>query len=103
MHKLEELINENIRNNTFFKAIISSPIDKKNEIIKLEIKPYKKDNTIMYQITSFDKKKGYHKNYDKDELVNIILEVYSKYKQMFIIGDGFDYQILKGNNESCLI
>ena len=103
MHKLEELINENIRNNTFFKAIISSPIDKKNEIIKLEIKPYKKDNTIMYQITSFDKKKGYHKNYDKDELVNIILEVYSKYKQMFIIGDGFDYQILKGNNEKIKI
>ncbi len=96
---IENLFKEVVQNNLFIKGSISNPIDKKMEFTKGNLKPVLIKNEIYIQLETFKDKKAYHENIPLEEFLIKFSDILDKFKQILLITQGIDYQILKGKNE----
>lgn len=58
------------------------------------MKPFIKENSIKFQITFYEEKKNFHKNVEKSEAADEIITAFGEFKQMAVVSDEYDYQIL---------
>lgn len=96
---IENLFKELIEKNLFIKATISNPIDKKNGMNKGNLKPVLIKGELYIQLESFKENKAYHENICFCDFVIKFSEFLDNFKQILIVAQGADYQILKGKNE----
>ncbi len=93
MENVEQILNE-IMNEQLVQIIISNK-RRSTQYKKIVIKPFLAQEQLMFQFSSYDDKKVFHKNLEKMEAVANICE-YMKdlYKQLDIQTLQFDYSIL---------
>lgn len=96
---IEDLFKELIEKNIFIKATISNPLNKKEGINKANLKPILLKNEIYIQIESFKENKAYHENICFCDFLIKFSELLDKFKQIFIVAQGEEYQILKGKSD----
>lgn len=94
MEKIYNLFLEITKNNTFVKGVFSNPIDK-TEVTKINFKPLLLKNIYSIQFEEFLNKKAFHKNLTLDEAIKYFNEQLEKFKQLFIVTQENEYQILK--------
>ncbi len=94
MQEFEKLINELLAENRIEKAVATSPVDKKSIVKKFEIKPFLKEGSVNFQITFYEEKKNFHKNIEKTAAADEITKAFCGFKQMVVVSDEYDYQIL---------
>lgn len=96
---IENLFRELVEKNLFIKATVSNPINKKEGISKGNLKPVLIKNEIFIQLESFKENKAFHENICFCDFMLKFSELLEKFKQILIISQGVDYQILKGKND----
>lgn len=96
---IENIFKDSIEKNIFIKAIASSPVDKKSEYTKVNLKPVRIKDEIFIQFEEFKDKKAYHKNICFASAMVKISDILEKFKQLLISVNGADYQILKGKQD----
>lgn len=96
---IENLFKDIVEKNIFIKGSVSNPINKKNGITKGNLKPVKIKNEIFIQLEYFIDKKAYHDNICLCDFTSKFSEILDSFKQILLITQGIDYQILKGKNE----
>ena len=96
---IENLFKDIVEKNIFIKGSVSNPINKKNGITKGNLKPVKIKNEIFIQLEYFIDKKAYHENICLCDFTSKFSEILDSFKQILLITQGIDYQILKGKNE----
>lgn len=81
MEELEKLLEAMLGEHLL--SLIISGQKNKNAPLKIRIRPMEHKGSLMYQASSWDGKKEFHKNYDRDELIPAILVWMSRdYKQL---------------------
>nr|WP_317280363.1 hypothetical protein [uncultured Fusobacterium sp.] len=93
---IENIFKDSIEKNIFIKAIASSPVDKKSEYTKVNLKPVRIKDEIFIQFEEFKDKKAYHENICFASAMVKISDILERFKQLLISVNGADYQILKG-------
>lgn len=96
---IENIFKDSIGKNIFIKAIASSPVDKKSEYTKVNLKPVRIKEEIFIQFEEFKDKKAYHENICFASAMVKISDILEKFKQLLISVNGADYQILKGKQD----
>ena len=96
---IENIFKDSIEKNIFIKAIASSPVDKKSEYTKVNLKPVRIKEEIFIQFEEFKDKKAYHENICFASAMIKISDILEKFKQLLISVNGADYQILKGKQD----
>jgi SAM-dependent methyltransferase len=96
---IENLFKDLIDKNIFIKATVSNPINKKNGITKGNLKPVLIKNEIYIQLETFKENKAYHENICFCDFMVKFSEILDEFKQILIVSQGIDYQILKGKND----
>lgn len=96
---IENLFRDIVEKNIFIKGSVSNPVNKKEEFTKGNLKPVKIKNEIFIQLESFRDKKAYHENICLCDFIPRFSEILDRFKQVLLITQGIDYQILKGKNE----
>ena len=96
---IENIFKDSIEKNIFIKAIASSPVDKKSEYTKVNLKPVRIKEEIFIQFEEFKDKKAYHENICFASAMIKISDILEKFKQLLISVNGVDYQILKGKQD----
>lgn len=96
---IENIFKDSIEKNIFIKAIASSPVDKKSEYTKVNLKPVRIKEEIFIQFEEFKDKKAYHENICFASAMIKISNILEKFKQLLISVNGADYQILKGKQD----
>lgn len=100
---IENLFKDIVEKNIFIKGSVSNPINKKNGITKGNLKPVKIKNEIFIQLEYFIDKKAYHDNICLCDFTSKFSEILDSFKQILLITQGIDYQILKGKNEYTIL
>ena len=95
IEKILEIIFQGIEKKAFIKAFVSNPLNKKEPIAKINIKPLLLKGKLFYQVESFENNKAYHENLGKNEIIEKFQEVVKTYKQILYVTKGETYQILK--------
>lgn len=81
MEELKQLL-ENILNENLLQIVISGQ-KQKEAILKIKIRPMNHKGMLVFQASSWDGKKEYHKNYSAEELIPVVLVWMSRdFKQM---------------------
>ena len=76
---LEQVLNEDLLH------IVVSGQKQKEAPVKIKVRPLKQKGSLVFQAASWDGKKEYHKNYEKEEMISSLLIWISRdYKQMQI-------------------
>jgi SAM-dependent methyltransferase len=83
MEKFLEQIKENL-NIDLVSMIMSNP-RQAGEIVKIKIRPVLIKEELYFQVESFTKKQAFHKNLQKEELVEAIGEYLQQFKQVQIL------------------
>jgi SAM-dependent methyltransferase len=83
MEKFLEQIKENL-NIDLVSMIMSNP-RQAGEIVKIKIRPVLIKEELYFQVESFTKKQAFHKNLQKEELVETIGEYLQQFKQVQIL------------------
>ena len=96
---IENLFRDIIEKNLFIKGSVSNPIDKKEEFTKANLKLVKIKNELFVQLESFKDKKAFHENIYLCDFMLKFSEILDRFKQILLITQGIDFQILKGKNE----
>lgn len=96
---IENIFKDSIEKNIFIKAIASSPVDKKSEYTKVNLKPVRIKDEIFIQFEEFKDKKAYHENICFASAMVKISDILERFKQLLISVNGADYQILKGKQD----
>lgn len=96
---IENLLKETIEKKVFIKGTVSNPVDKKYEVQKINLKPVIIKNEMYVQMESFKENKAYHENLSFCEFTIKFSEVLENFKQVLIMTQGKDFQILKGKND----
>lgn len=96
---IENIFKDSIEKNIFIKAIASSPVDKKSEYTKVNLKPVRIKEEIFIQFEEFKDKKAYHENICFASAMVKISDILERFKQLLISVNGADYQILKGKQD----
>lgn len=96
---IENLFKDLIDKNIFIKATVSNPVNKKNGITKGNLKPVLIKNEIYIQLETFKENKAYHENICFCDFMVKFSEILDEFKQILIVSQGIDYQILKGKND----
>lgn len=96
---IENLFRDIIEKNLFIKGSVSNPIDKKEEFTKANLKLVKIKNELFVQLESFKDKKAFHENICLCDFMLKFSEILDRFKQILLITQGIDFQILKGKNE----
>lgn len=96
---IENLFKEIVEKNIFIKGSVSNPVDKKEEFTKGNLKPVLIKNEIFIQLESFRDKKAYHENICLCDFIRKFSDILDRFKQILLITQGIDYQILKGKND----
>lgn len=95
MEKVINILKENIKNNFFIGAVLSSPKNKQDFIYKrIDINKIDIKNEIIYQFECKQDKKVYHMNVDSSDFLEKILEFIEEYKNIVIFTKEYDYNIL---------
>lgn len=96
---IENLLKDLVEKNSFIKATVSNPVDKKYKIKKINLKPILKKDEIFIQLESFKDNKAYHENICYCEFLPKFSQILEEFKQILIVSQGADYQILKGKSD----
>ena len=96
---IENLFKEIVEKNIFIKGSVSNPVDKKEEFTKGNLKPVLIKNEIFIQLESFRDKKAYHENICLCDFIRKFSDILDRFKQILLITQGMDYQILKGKSD----
>ena len=96
---IENIFKDSIEKNIFIKAIASSPVDKKSEYTKVNLKPVRIKDEIFIQFEEIKDKKAYHENICFASAMVKISDILERFKQLLISVNGADYQILKGKQD----
>lgn len=80
MEQFLALIEENL--NIDLVSIIISNSRQAGEVLKIKIRPVLIREQLYYQVESFTQKQVFHKNLEKDELMDAIKEYVQQYKQI---------------------
>lgn len=96
---IETLFKEITDKNIFIKGTISNPVNKKDEISKGNLKPVLIKNCMYIQVEFFKDKKAYHENICLCDFMSKFSELLDRFKQILLVTQGMDYQILKGKND----
>ena len=96
---IENLFKDLIDKNIFIKATVSNPVNKKNGITKGNLKPVLIKNEIYIQLETFKENKAYHENICFCDFMVKFSKILDEFKQILIVSQGIDYQILKGKND----
>lgn len=96
---IENLFKDLIDKNIIIKATVSNPVNKKNGITKGNLKPVLIKNEIYIQLETFKENKAYHENICFCDFMVKFSEILDEFKQILIVSQGIDYQILKGKND----
>lgn len=94
--KLQEQINQLLSSQTFYQAIISSPMKKGEDIAKkVTVRPIQLKEGLVYQFEYFYDKKVLHKNINVNEVSELIMKLMTeKYKQSLVKADGLQLHVL---------
>lgn len=95
---IENLFKDIIEKNIFIKGSISNPVNKKENSSKINLKLIKIKNEVFIQLESFKDKKAFHENIYLFDFIEKFSEIIDKFKQILLITQGSDFQILKGKN-----
>ncbi|STO31532.1 biotin biosynthesis protein BioC [Fusobacterium necrogenes] len=95
---IENLFKDIIEKNIFIKGSISNPVNKKENSSKINLKLIKIKNEVFIQLESFKDKKAFHENIYLFDFIERFSEIIDKFKQILLITQGSDFQILKGKN-----
>lgn len=95
---IENLFKDIIEKNIFIKGSISNPVNKKKNSSKINLKLIKIKNEVFIQLESFKDKKAFHENIYLFDFIERFSEIIDKFKQILLITQGSDFQILKGKN-----
>lgn len=96
---IESLFKELVDKNIFIKGSISNPVNKKDGVTKGNLKPVLIKNCIYIQLETFKDKKAYHENICFCDFMTKFSELLDNFKQILLVTQGVDYQILKGKND----
>lgn len=96
---IESLFKELVDKNIFIKGSISNPVNKKDGVTKGNLKPVLIKNYIYIQLETFKDKKAYHENICFCDFTAKFSELLDNFKQILLVTQGVDYQILKGKND----
>ena len=96
---IESLFKELVDKNIFIKGSISNPVNKKDGVTKGNLKPVLIKNYIYIQLETFKDKKAYHENICFCDFMTKFSELLDNFKQILLVTQGVDYQILKGKND----
>lgn len=97
-------INNIIETESINKIIISNKRKASENINKITLKPFSGKDGIYYQVSEFDEKQVYHKNfYDIETAWEYILNFFQNYKNIVIFTDKYDYNILIGKKGNITI
>ncbi len=92
--ELESLLENLSIQDEIIKIVISGQIDKKSEVTKVVITPFKTNQILTYQFAYYTQNKVKHLNIKKDDFVNkVIAEIKGNYKQVLINTLDQDYQV----------
>lgn len=97
MKKSIEILTELIYEERIEKIVMASPFFK-NGIKKIEIKPFKSKEQILYQISFVENKKAIHQNFSKEEIILELKKYLEQFKQINIFSDIEEFQILRNSN-----
>ncbi len=97
MKKSIEILTELIYEERIEKIVMASPF-LKNGIKKIEIKPFKSKEQILYQISFVENKKAIHQNFSKEEIILELKKYLEQFKQINIFSDIEEFQILRSSN-----
>lgn len=76
---LEEYSNEKL-----YQIILSNPVQKEG-VFKMKVRPVLKNESILYQVSAFERTKVFHHNYEQSELVEYLtVQMESHFKQLEI-------------------
>ena len=92
-----EILTELIYEERIEKVVMASPV-LKNGIKKIEIKPFKSKEQILYQISFVENKKAIHQNFSKEEIILELKKYLEQFKQINIFSDIEEFQILRNSN-----
>lgn len=68
---------ETIINKDLIKLTISHPLDKKNPISKMQIKPVLIKDKLLYQVEEYKGNQAFHNNLPKEQCINSIVQILS--------------------------
>lgn len=85
---IENIFKDSIEKNIFIKAIASSPVDKKSEYTKVNLKPVRIKDEIFIQFEEFKDKKAYHENICFASAMVKISDILERFKQLLISVNG---------------
>ncbi|MEA4820904.1 MAG: hypothetical protein VB122_01525, partial [Erysipelotrichales bacterium] len=92
--ELESLLENLSIQDEIIKIVISGQIDKKSEVTKVVITPFKTNQILTYQFAYYTQNKVKYLNVKKDDFVSkIIAEIKGNYKQVLINTLDQDYQV----------
>lgn len=83
-------------------ATLSSP-HKGNLISKIIVRPLQIKGKLSFQVTENRGQQAFHKNLDKKECLNLLLQHIDKFKQTFFYTKYVDYHILVGKKKNVTI
>ena len=98
-----EIIKDLAAKNEIIEIILSGKEEKNIEYNKINIKPFLKENEIIYQLAYVYDKKTIHENLSVLEFLEKISDVFEGFKQMVIFSLENDYQILKNKKGTKII
>lgn len=96
MINLDSLVERLFTQNQLVKGVLSSPL-KKQEILKIVIKPVRIRDKIYFQWTSHSKTQAFHKNYGLEESILTFKEEVQNYKQSIWHTLNHQYHVLNNN------
>ncbi|MBA2728797.1 MAG: SAM-dependent methyltransferase [Parachlamydiaceae bacterium] len=92
---LKENLKKSLKSNTFYLAVLSSPIQK-DETKKISVRPIETKSGLLYQISEQRAEKIFHRNVTASELsIFLFDEKASNFKQAIFFTEDADYQLLR--------
>ncbi len=77
--------------------------DDEHAVRKIRIRPVSIKGQLVFQEQEYTKKQVFHKNQTKEQTIDALMEMMTKYKQLQATGTGFEVNVLSGKKDNLTI